>query len=224
MNRTFVLGDIHGNYKGLMQLFKKSSFDYVNDELFFLGDICDGRGNQSYECMVELLKINKLYPCIGNHDIWLINWIKHNKIPNGWIEMGGEKTIDNFYQHCDYIDVIKNYFYRSKYWFFDKGRFFCHGGFNPKKEIVKQSNKSFAFNRTFFDSLKHLNKPIEIKLNRENITEIYIGHSVTKTKKPEIIRNVFCLDTGSGWDGKLTLMDCNTKEYWQSTNVKKHYG
>ena len=35
--------------------------------------------------------------------------------------------------------------------------------------------------------------------------------------------NIFNLDTGAGWDGKLTIMDIDTLRYWQSDNVKTLY-
>lgn len=31
------------------------------------------------------------------------------------------------------------------------------------------------------------------------------------------------LHTGFGWNGKLTIMDIDTHEYWQSDNVQKLY-
>lgn len=34
--------------------------------------------------------------------------------------------------------------------------------------------------------------------------------------KPIKITNLFCLDTGGGWNGKLTIMDIDTEEFWQS--------
>lgn len=35
--------------------------------------------------------------------------------------------------------------------------------------------------------------------------------------------NVWNIDTGAGWSGKLTIMDIDTKEYWQSDFVKELY-
>ena len=35
--------------------------------------------------------------------------------------------------------------------------------------------------------------------------------------------NIWNLDTGAGFRGKLTIMDINTKEYWQSDNVNEIY-
>lgn len=34
--------------------------------------------------------------------------------------------------------------------------------------------------------------------------------------KPLKIGNLVCLDTGGGWDGKLTIMNIDTEQYWQS--------
>lgn len=35
--------------------------------------------------------------------------------------------------------------------------------------------------------------------------------------------NMWNLDTGGGWSGKLTIMDIDTKEYWQSEKVSELY-
>ena len=35
--------------------------------------------------------------------------------------------------------------------------------------------------------------------------------------------NIWNLDTGAGWDGKLTMMDVNTGEYWQSDRITELY-
>ena len=56
--------------------------------------------------------------------------------------------------------------------------------------------------------------------------EVYLGHtSVTNwtLTTPYKAGQVWNLDTGAGFDGKLTLLDINTKEYWQSDNVKTLY-
>ena len=50
VGRTFALGDIHGNYKALKQCLERSNFDYDNDTLIFLGDVCDG-WTDVYKCI-----------------------------------------------------------------------------------------------------------------------------------------------------------------------------
>ena len=40
--RTWVVGDIHGGYRALMQVFERSQFDRERDRLIALGDLVDG--------------------------------------------------------------------------------------------------------------------------------------------------------------------------------------
>jgi serine/threonine protein phosphatase 1 len=44
------------------------------------------------------------------------------------------------------------------------------------------------------------------------------------TLEPLHVCNVWDLDTGAGWSGKLTIMDIETKEYWQSVLTASLYG
>ena len=40
--RVYAIGDIHGNYRGLMQALERSGIDREKDELIVLGDVVDG--------------------------------------------------------------------------------------------------------------------------------------------------------------------------------------
>ena len=61
--RLFVIGDIHGAYKSLLQCFERSGFDYLKDRLFVLGDVCDGY-IEVRQCIEELFKISVFCPAI----------------------------------------------------------------------------------------------------------------------------------------------------------------
>ena len=78
--KRYVIGDIHGNYKALVQVLENSLFNYEEDMLIVIGDVVDGY-NCSYQVVEELLKIKNLVFIIGNHDVW---WMNHMK--NGWAE------------------------------------------------------------------------------------------------------------------------------------------
>ena len=49
---------------------------------------------------------------------------------------------------------------------------------------------------------------------------VFIGHTHTELDypdcKPVKIANLWNLDQGAGWEGKLTVMDVDTFKYWQS--------
>lgn len=52
-----------------------------------------------------------------------------------------------------------------------------------------------------------------------NFKEIYIGHTPTtnwQTDRPMNAFNLYNMDTDAGNGGRLTIMDVDTKEYWQS--------
>ena len=64
-------------------------------------------------------------------------------------------------------------------------------------------------------------------MNRSLCKDIFVGHTTTEiynTLQPIHVCNVWNIDTGAGWSGKLTIMDIDTKEYWQSDLSKDLYG
>ncbi|HSH66853.1 MAG TPA: serine/threonine protein phosphatase, partial [Bacteroidia bacterium] len=57
-------------------------------------------------------------------------------------------------------------------------------------------------------------------------TEIYIGHTPTLNYNETIPMqaiNVWNIDTGAAFYGKLTALDIDTKDYWQSDVVQHLY-
>jgi serine/threonine protein phosphatase 1 len=67
-------------------------------------------------------------------------------------------------------------------------------------------------------STEDLMYPKRLKL----YNEIYIGHTpVTKINKsiPIQMANVWNIDTGAAFLGPLSILDVETKEYWQSDTL-----
>ncbi len=71
IGRDFVVGDIHGCYKLLMNCLKRVGFDPAKDRLFSVGDIID-RGPDSIKCL-RLLQEPWFHMVRGNHEEMLIN-------------------------------------------------------------------------------------------------------------------------------------------------------
>ena len=68
---VIIVGDIHGNYKSLEEIFKKNGCPSKSNYLF-LGDYVD-RGKNSLECISLLLAYKIKYSCNffllrGNHE------------------------------------------------------------------------------------------------------------------------------------------------------------
>lgn len=249
--RTFVMGDIHGAYKALLQCLERASFDYENDQLIQLGDIADGY-SEVYECVEELLKLKNLIPIKGNHDDWFDRFIKSGVHPDDW-NQGGKGTLISYLDHVekkeDFSAVEKGYetalkpndipkthkaFFDGQrlYYVDEQDRCFVHGGFNRHLPLNKQKNEDFYWDRNLWQEALRMhsyNKDIQLPLDfydAVDFKEIYIGHSPTTawgTDKPLRALNILNLDTGAGHNGRLTIMDIETKKYWQSDPLLELY-
>jgi serine/threonine protein phosphatase 1 len=93
-----VVGDVHGEYKALLNLVAKTP---VNSQLIFVGDLID-RGTQSAEVVRFVRKHNLL--CVrGNHEEMMIQYgakfisdIENNnpiEQDNMWLKHGGRETL-----------------------------------------------------------------------------------------------------------------------------------
>lgn len=233
--RTLVIGDIHGGYEALVQLLERAIVTH-NDKLIFLGDYVDG-WSQSSEVINYLIKLNETNPCVfirGNHDTWCEEWLD-TKIANDiWLKHGGQSTVDS-YSKTDQVDKEKHLkFFRDmiNYHVDDNNRLFIHAGYSsmhgPEKETYASN---YRWDRTLWEMALTMDKRIkkDSKLYPKRLklyNEIYIGHTPTLNydiEEPMNAVNVWNLDTGAGFYGKLTVLDIDTKEFWQSDIVKTIY-
>lgn len=230
--KTFAIGDIHGAHKALVQCLKRSGFDYEKDRLIALGDVCDGFP-QVKECIDELLKIRHCDYIIGNHDLWALDWAVHGDKPTIWVSQGGRQTLESYAggpMPKAHVDFLKH----AHLWVEYNNKLFVHGGIDPNRKIEKHDVQFLAWDRSLVESAWNKSqKDPKYKFSRYD--EIFVGHTTTqwvavgKAKMdpgttPIFLCNVVMLDTGAGWSGKLTIMDVDSHEYWQSDATPELYG
>lgn len=233
MSRTLVCGDIHGNYRALIQCLERSNFDYENDTLIQLGDVADGWSEVS-ECVDKLLEIKNLISIRGNHDVWVYDWLKLGVQPIIWTQQGGKATLHSYMKTQRFIDKDhKDFWFNQKDWYIDnKNRLFIHAGWDYTDRNGFEHGASLKVNAGSIAKECHWDRELyygarsgSVK-NKDGIAtgfraleqfnEVYIGHTATGSHLPENYLNLWNLDSGSGWYGKLTIMDIDNKEYWQS--------
>jgi serine/threonine protein phosphatase 1 len=231
--RTFVMGDGHGAYLAFKQCLDRSGFDYENDELISLGDIADG-WPQVREFFDELLKIKNLTFILGNHDQWLLFWAKGVHPGNVWTSQGGLNTQLSYGYVSQNVpkEHIKLLEEDSKLWMVDDAnRLFVHGGINWQVPIENQKIDVCLWDRSLVQTAY---KYTARKATRHKMTEfheVFVGHTTTsffnsKAGPDQVPLNFFeiwMMDTGAGWEGKLTMMDIDTKEIFQSDLVTDLY-
>ncbi len=240
-NKVFVMGDIHGAYQALIQCLVRFNFDYENDILIQLGDVVDGNP-EVYECVEELLKIKNLIAIKGNHDVWFGQFLETDFQPVAW-NFGGLNTIESYLKHCqpkgkiiksgkgyktsmnsnDFPANHKAFFKNQKlYYVDDKNQCFVHAGFDDTKPFYEQEETNYYFDRSLWIESIQLQKQ-KLPIQRlAKFSQIFIGHTPTLNfgySIPMLAQNIWNLDTGAGKGGKLSIMDINTNEYWQSDKI-----
>lgn len=239
--RTLVIGDIHNGYLALEQVLKKSNFNKETDELIFLGDFVDGwfSAVETINLLIKLKKECTFRPIFiyGNHDVFIREYLMFGNIHHNWLINGGNSTLKS-YQNTPYdFDEHRNFFNQLDYYYIDdKNRLFVHGGFKDPKGVKYESDLSVLhWDRSLLDSAykvsyKNRNSPEDLKKYKpkrlNNYKEIFIGHTPTlmfATDQPVNFYNLWNIDTGAGSNGRLTIMDVNTKEYWQSDLLTELY-
>lgn len=239
--RVFVIGDVHGAYKALVQCLERSEFDKENDLLITLGDIVDSfeEVGQIKETVEELLTIKNRIDIRGNHDDWFVEFINFSVAHKAWVEQGGNMTLKSYNAYKELIpETHRNFFLKQHYYYIDdKNRLFVHGGLDWHKDITDNLKDRLMWDRHAYQTALyweafHLEHPTHPKQYFKNFNEIFIGHTSTvevtdyrypSTDKPIHVCNLWNLDTGSGGHGKLTIMNVDTKEYWQSDNINVLY-
>lgn len=244
MGRKFVIGDIHGRYKALLQVFERANFDYENDFVYFVGDIVD-RGEKPFDCIEFMYRLKNKILIRGNHDSNFLQFIQAKR---------------DFFQgqHGSYVTtklwsaekdlkrkrLIEEYLVSTIPYYIDhKNRIFTHGGFDNMQRVEDQSDYTFSWDRELWCAAMNCAKDQKVP-TVDCFSEIYIGHTPTinyafneeKTIGGIILKGgdpitvpmhmggVWNMDTGAGFlGGKLSMMDIETKEIFQSDKMSEYY-
>ena len=217
--KRYVMGDIHGQPKALKQCFERSGFDMEKDMLICLGDVCD-RGPGVRESIDMLLKIKNLVYILGNHDKWFLNWALYGYQEYIWLYQGGEQSI-NSYRDGKVPDEHIALFRNAPMYFLLENRLFVHAGIDPALSLEEQNEFNLLWNRDMVEYAFEIKDKEGLDLNVP-FSEIFVGHTPTinyGSTEPIFVKGIWLLDTGAGWGAKLTIMDIDSKEFWQSDKL-----
>lgn len=233
--RTLVIGDIHGGLRALHQILEKANVT-SKDTLIFLGDYVDG-WSESPQVLDFLIAFGQKQRCVfirGNHDELALHWLQNKHDNPMWAIHGGDSTMLAYktvsekdkQRHIEFLLALENYYIDSK------NRLFVHAGFSNLNGVVHEHYPRMLYwDRTLWETAVSLDK----SMNSGDLfypkrltlySEIYIGHTpVTKIGKttPVQMATVWNVDTGAAFTGSLSIMDVETKEFWQSDSLPDLY-
>ena len=233
--RTLVIGDIHSGLKALVQVMERAKVTQ-DDHLVFLGDYVDG-WSQAVETVNYLIELKDSHQCTflrGNHDELCLEWLNQGKDNPLWFQHGGRATTESYNQvsagviglHIDFYQNLENYHLNPK------NQLFLHAGFTNLNGIdYEYFTKTFYWDRTLWELALSLNPNLKEEdtyypKRLKHYKEIFIGHTpVTRIGKtlPHKAANVWNIDTGAAFKGPLSIMDVDSKQYWQSDPVFSFY-
>lgn len=236
--KTFVVGDIHGNFKALMQCIERSGFTPSKDRLIVLGDWCDGMPD-SKDVFSYLYSLPNKVMILGNHELFLLETLYTKVCQPIHYKQGGAATLASF--KYDIPDEVSTFIETALPYYIDENNnLYIHGGIpgrfilpikgcanikSIKTTLNKLSKSELSWDR---DLAFYINK-CNTKTSKlfKNLNHIYLGHTTTEnfhSLAPISKRGVTLLDTGAGWSGKLTIQNVETMEYFQSDLVSSLYG
>ncbi|MFO7977636.1 MAG: metallophosphoesterase [Bacteroidales bacterium] len=219
--KRFVIGDIHGAHKALKQCLERSCFDYSNDLLICLGDVSDGFPEVP-QCMDELLKIKNLVFLLGNHDLWFRQWVESGARPETWVHQGGSRTIKSYRGKPDpaHAALLR----RAKQYHLEGQMLFVHGGIEPGLPLEDQDEHTLLWDRKLvMEACAKKDQSISIT----GYQKVFVGHTPTvrfKSMVPVSFCEVVLMDTGAGWGQKLSIMNIDSGELFQSDPTLSLYG
>ncbi len=233
--RTFVIGDIHGGLRALKQVLERVQ-PHPADQFVFVGDYVDG-WSENTETVHYLIEFSKSFRCIflrGNHDELCQNYLKEGIAPELWLQHGGSLTkqgyealsLEEIQQHLQFFEELVNYHID------EQNRLFIHAGFTnihgPQHEYY--ANMVY-WDRTLWEMACSLDPTLKkgdllFPKRLELFSEIFIGHTpVTRIGKtvPYRAATIWNVDTGAAFKGALTILNVDSKQFWQSDPVYTLY-
>jgi len=233
--RKLVIGDIHGGLKALEQVLERAEVR-PDDLLIFLGDYVDG-WSESPQVLSFLIELGAEQPCIflkGNHDALCYNWLTRGDMKTQWLIHGGQSTVDAYQEipetqrqdHVNFLESLKNYYLD------DDRKLYVHAGFTNLHGVTHEYfPEMFYWDRSLWETALALDPSISVDNIRYpkrflHYKEIYIGHTpVTRIGKsvPVNVANIWNTDTGAAYKNPLTILDTETKQFWQSDPVYTLY-
>lgn len=221
-----VIGDIHGCFYTLEELYKKIVKGYPGISIYTVGDLVD-RGNHSYE-VVKFIIDNKIIFAPGNHDYMFLHFFKDpsSVFARSWFFNGNETTLESYENHQDemfhHLEFIKS----APLYYNLKDCFICHAGISVLYENLLP--KDFRNNLDSLDSFirNDLKTDRGIMWTRDALLNLGKLQIVGHTKQQDITlieeSNALYLDTGACVGNKLSAVIVHESNIIETIEEKTH--
>ena len=223
--RIISIGDIHGHYEKVKELWEKICFNDDEDLLIFHGDYID-RGPEPVRTLQFVKSLVKGHENIialkGNHEVFMQSFFDRYPFEDGecwnaydlWLDPrnGGDITIEQL-RNLDRQELAELlHFVQALPLYLDMGKyFFVHAGVNPRKHSLSEQTE---------EDLLWIREMFILYYNGEK--NIIVGHTpvqylAQKRNEPLLLaNNILLLDTGTAFGRELSAVNVLDLTYLQS--------
>ena len=214
--RRIFIGDVHGNYDGLMLLLNTIS-PLNDDQVYFLGDLIN-RGAKSAQ-VADFVRKNPYYCVLGNHEQMFLDYFQNQRITKQVIEKAAfnyKETIHSYLQfdisllpaHLEWFSKLPPYIDLGDIWV-------VHAGINPQLPLNKQTQKEFCWIRQPFYSMSKPYFPDKLIIAGHTPTFKFGGVVPGKLVQGQgwLDIDTGAYDSRSGW---LTGLDMTNRKVYQA--------
>ncbi len=205
-----VIGDIHGCYDTLLQLYDKVKSKYPKIEIYSVGDLVD-RGNYSYEVM-EFFISNKIKFSPGNHDYMFYAYVYHpnSMMARAWLLNGNEATLRSYLDHTETIKDHLEYIKSMPLYHNLDDCFISHAGISDRFDIniTNLSNEELNLFDDFIKSQSDTDEGLLWTRDKlHNIGKLQVvGHTRQRKVNLDKRSNAAYIDTGAYSGNKLSAV------------------
>lgn len=208
----YVVGDLHGCYRLLMQELEKIRFNFEQDLLICTGDLVD-RGSENLEC-ISLLDQPWFSSVRGNHEEMCIKgrddvWIQDMHARNGgeWFYLLSTEKQDELSEIFSQLPLVIEIQLEDKKIGILHADIDIHDWNQFKTNIAKGERKIPGLTSAYTNALwgrgriRHHSKRYGTV---KNIDEVYLGHTIVKRHTQ--IDNCHYIDVGSSYTQQLCIV------------------
>lgn len=210
MERTVVIGDIHGcldAFNALIKAIEPSS----NDTIVTVGDYVDRGPNSKgvIDRLLELREVCQLVTLRGNHEDMMLEVLRGEVPPFSWLNHGGVQTMDSYgfvgdlgcvpRSHRDFLENLPSFFENETH-------FVVHANYDPDLPLEEQPD----------DLLRWVKLTQEVPGPHMSGKRAIVGHTHDREGRIIELPHLICIDTycyGGKW---LTAMELETGRVWQA--------
>jgi len=131
---VIVIGDIHGCYFTLVELYSKVIKKYPGADVFAVGDLVD-RGNHSYN-VIEFMMDEEIRFTAGNHDLMFSHFFTNPQslFARSWSMNGSETTLKSYEGRESVLREHINFINSARLFYDTEDAFICHAGVSNRYE------------------------------------------------------------------------------------------